>query len=267
MPQFEINDKLMVFAQRELLLSNQHPEAGHIQSSLEHLKRVLKDRLWNDISDVLPFGSYTRGTMLRRKYDERSDVDLLVVFKNYPGKSDTPGVCRKKIRDVLAAAYPDPEVRKDFPTVTLELNHILFDLVPCHIEPNYNFPYRIPGKNDEWQLTNPEDFKIRLNNKNTEIGGNLVRDILLLCKYRNISAGRKLTTYQLENLLLKQTFYEEQFLYDKFLITLRKLADETKDAALKTEVEGIRRAEGSYLIMADYVEILERLKKLLPGLK
>lgn len=53
-----------------------------ISRSISTLYSRLKDYFGGDIIDVIKFGSYTRGTILPRSYDEKSDVDVMIVFKN-----------------------------------------------------------------------------------------------------------------------------------------------------------------------------------------
>lgn len=53
-----------------------------ISLSISTLHSRLKEHFGKDIIDVIKFGSYTRGTILPRRYDDKSDVDIMIVFNN-----------------------------------------------------------------------------------------------------------------------------------------------------------------------------------------
>ena len=126
-----INSKLVAFAQNELVLSHNETERDKIKASLGQLEKVLRDKLGSNIKEFIRFGSFTRNTILPRKYDPNSDVDLMVVFNTSAAKY-TPGTYRKWILDVVSVAYPNSVSKKDFPVIKLELNHIMFDIVPAY---------------------------------------------------------------------------------------------------------------------------------------
>ena len=126
-----INSKLVALAQNELVLSHNDTERDKIKASLGQLEKVLKDKLGSNIKEFIRFGSFTRNTILPRKYDPNSDVDLMVVFNTSSAKY-TPGTYRKWILDVVSVAYPNSVSKKDFPVIKLELNHIMFDIVPAY---------------------------------------------------------------------------------------------------------------------------------------
>src|SRR5690606_26449091 len=75
------------------------------------------------------------------------------------------------------------EVVKSFPTVTVRLNNINFDLVPAKEEQNFNFgsTLYIPDKTNGWQSTNPNDVKQSLKDANTKYN-QVVRPIIRLLK-------------------------------------------------------------------------------------
>src|SRR5690554_4202746 len=130
-----INNKLVKFACKELVLANSATERAKIKLSLVHLESILKRELGSELNSCLRFGSYTRNTILPRKYDINSDIDLMVVF-NQPRGLYTTGTYRNKLSRVLNKVYPNSIYKKDFPAVKLELNHIIFDLVPAHVNPS-----------------------------------------------------------------------------------------------------------------------------------
>lgn len=63
----------------ELVLST--TEKNNIIRSLDTIKRRV-DRYFSDVTDKKVFGSYVRGTILPRKADDKSDIDVMIVFSN-----------------------------------------------------------------------------------------------------------------------------------------------------------------------------------------
>jgi predicted nucleotidyltransferase len=118
-----INNKLITFAQQELVLSHNDVERDRINGSLSQLEKILKDKFRYDIREFIRFGSFTRNTILPRKYDLHSDVDLMVVFDTTNGRK-TPGTYRRNLMEILGNAYPNSVSKKDHPAVKLELNHV-----------------------------------------------------------------------------------------------------------------------------------------------
>ena len=64
----------------DLVLSTDEKES--ISTSIDTIKNRLGLYFTTDVEEKKVFGSYDRGTILPRKDDENSDVDLMVVFKN-----------------------------------------------------------------------------------------------------------------------------------------------------------------------------------------
>src|SRR5690606_37799399 len=128
----------------------------------------------------------------------------------------TPGTYRRNILDALSAAYPKSAVKKDFPTIKLELNHIMFDVVPAYTEEFLGKTYYIPSANDNWQETKPNDINNGLARKNQSYGYNIVRNIIRLCKHWNASAGYVYESYGMEKWIVERFFFSGDNLYDKF---------------------------------------------------
>lgn len=260
-----INNKLITFAQQELVLGYSSAERERIASSLTQLQKVLKDKLYNEAKEVVTFGSYTRNTILPRRYDSNSDVDLLVVFNTTFGRK-TPGTYRRNILDALLIAYPYSIVKKDFPTVRLELNHIVFDVVPCYTEENWiGKTYYIPNANDSWMTTMPNEINSELSQKNQAYGNNIVRNVIRLCKHWNSSFGRVFDSYEMEKLIVDRYFYSGDNLYDKFLNIMDYLAGDI--AGVRQALDYIQKYKGDWFNQPNEQKQFEWLQKLLPGLK
>lgn len=260
-----INNKLITFAQQELVLGYSSIERDRINNSLVQLQKVLKDKLYNEAKEVLIFGSYTRNTILPRRYDSSSDVDLLVVFNTNLGKK-TPGTYRRNILNALSASYPLSAVKKDFPTVKLELNHIMFDVVPSYVDEYWNSKtYYIPSASDSWRTTIPNEINSNLSQKNQSYGNNIVRNVIRLCKHWNSSAGRIFDSYEMEKWIVDRHFYSGDNLYDKFLSVMNDMAGDR--AGVRQALDYIKKYKGDWYNQPNELKQLEWLQKLLPGLK
>jgi predicted nucleotidyltransferase len=260
-----INSKLVAFAQNELVISHNETEREKINTSVVHLEKVLKDKLESNIKEFVRFGSFTRNTILPRKYDPYSDIDLLVIFDTANGKK-TPGTYRKYIVDALEISYPLSVVDKDFPTVKLELNHIMFDVVPCYIEEVWNSKtFYIPNANDSWRTTVPNDLNDELTRKNQAYGNNIVRNLIRLCKHWNSSAGRVFDSYEMEKWIVSRYFYSGVNLYDIFLGVMNDMAGDC--AGVRQALDYIKKYKGDYWNLPNEQKQLEWLEKILPGLK
>jgi len=256
-----INNKLITFAQQDLVLARSAAEREKINASLSQLERVLKNQLGNQVKSFLRFGSYTRNTILPRKYDLKSDVDLMVVFDTSI-QNFTPGTYRSRILKVLQSAYPNSISKKSFPAIKLELNHIMFDLVPA-IEENSIWSGEtiyIPDSGDGWRETDPNDVNDRLSNRNQYYGNNTVRNIIRLMKHWNASRNYPFESYLMEKEIIELNFSGDDT-YKGFLYALEKLACEVSNTSQALEfINEYKRRE-------DYENELAWVSRLLPGLK
>ena len=261
-----INNKLVTFAQQELVLSHNDTERDKIIASLVQLEKVLKDKLGSVFKESIRFGSFTRNTILPRKYDLNSDVDLMVVF-NISTTKYNPGTYRKWILDVVSSAYPNSISKKDSPAVKLELNHIMFDIVPAYCEEYYygGRGFYIPDSGDGWRKTTPNDINESLTSKNSSYGNNVIRNVIRLCKHWNASAGYPFESYLMEKDILNLYFWGNEDTYERFLKTLNSIAGSRP--GVSQALDWIREYKGTWSRQADEQKQFEWLQKLLPGLK
>jgi predicted nucleotidyltransferase len=261
-----INNKLITFAQQELVLAHNDTERDRIKGSLGQLEKVLKDKLPYDIKEFVRFGSFTRNTILPRKYDSQSDVDLMVVFNTSNGKK-TPGTYRKNLLDVVSVAYPNSISKKDFPSVKLELTNIMFDIVPAYCEESYfgGKSYYIPESGDSWRSTTPNDINNDLSTKNQSYGNNTVRNVIRLCKHWNAGVGYAFESYGMEKWILNRFFYAGDNTYDKFCSVLSDMAGDRP--GVRQALDWIKEYKGTWNTTANEQKQFEWLQKLLPGLK
>lgn len=226
-------------------------EKVSIALSFSTLKTRLKDYFGSEIIDVIKFGSYTRETILPRKFDEKSDVDVMVIFKNeYNFK---PQSFLDKLKRFAVAKYSTSQICQSSPTIVLELNHIKFELVPANkLYSLSSDHYNIPKNPSTWMLTQPKSFDDTLIdcNKNNSFK---IKPIVRLLKHWNIEKNsRDLPSFELEKKIADNMQYayfscssysdylkkglETIRIYDKsyrFDIAIDKINE-----ALKLEAEG-----------------------------
>jgi predicted nucleotidyltransferase len=261
-----INNKLITFATQELVLAHNDTERDRIKGSVGQLEKILKDKLSSNIKEFVRFGSFTRNTILPRKYDTKSDVDLMVVFNTTNGKK-TPSTYRKNLHDIIAAAYPNSISKKDFPSVKLELNHIMFDIVPAYSEESAwlsNKYYYIPDLGDGWRSTTPNDINETLASKNQIVGNNTIRNIIRLCKHWNAGANYPFESYLMEKDILNVTFWGSEDTYSGFLKVMNSIAGSR--AGVRQALDYIEQYKGGLWTTANEPKQIEWLQKLLPGL-
>src|SRR6476620_2096322 len=123
-----INSRLQLTASN-LFIKYGSTEREYIDAKIINLKANLRSWFGNSISEILVIGSYKRDTILPRKFDDYSDVDILVVFSNAE-QERTPETYRTRLKKFADTKYPTSKVIKDHPSVVLEMNKIKFDLVP-----------------------------------------------------------------------------------------------------------------------------------------
>jgi predicted nucleotidyltransferase len=182
-------------------LKRNSDEVGKINRSKESLLAQLDNELGHLISRRFIFGSYDRDTILPRSIDKNSDIDLMVIF-NHTDYERTPETYRSWLKRFADKYYKDrygSVVVKSFPTVTIRLNNINFDLVPAKEEQGffYGTTIYIPDKLNGWQATDPNDVKLQLTEANTRYNS-VVRPIIRLLKAWNCSNGFPYDSYELE---------------------------------------------------------------------
>lgn len=189
-------------------LKNDSDEVVRINASLKNLLKNLDEDLGLLMNRRFVFGSYDRDTILPRKFDSKSDIDIMVVF-NHTEHERTPETYRAWLKLFADKYYKDKygsEVVKSFPTVTIRLNHIHYDLVPAKEETTwYSSTISIPGNNG-WRTTDPNDVKQKLVDANTKYN-QIVRPIIRILKAWNCNNGYPYDSYLLELQITGMNFY------------------------------------------------------------
>lgn len=177
-------------------------EKSSITTSINTIKDRLTSYFGDDVIDKIVFGSYTRETILPRKSDENSDIDLMVVFKN--PNNYKPQSFLNRLKRFAEYRYSSSEIYQSSPTIVLELKKIKFELVPAY--EFYGMHY-IPKNSSEWMYTNPNNFNDKLVecNKNNSYK---IKPVVRLIKHWNIqNNSRVLSSYELEDKIANEMTY------------------------------------------------------------
>jgi hypothetical protein len=183
-------------------------EQKKIDASVETLKTRLKAYFGNNVLKITDFGSYKRDTILPRKFDEHSDVDLMIFF-NHSILKYTPGTYRNHLIDFADKKYSRSDVKKSSPTVVLELDHIKYDLIPTYEENLVWTTYKtiyIPENDTKWMSTDPFGFNAELTRVNTENSSN-IKKVIRLLKAWNAKVGYPIESYKLEQQIARIVYW------------------------------------------------------------
>lgn len=200
-----LNGKLLDLA-TAYYISYGSSEQIKIDRSVETLKSRIKSHFGSNVLGVIEFGSYKRDTLLPRKYDEHSDIDLMIVF-NHATLKLTPGTYRSQLVSFAEKFYSRSEVYKTSPTVTLELDHIKYDLVPSYEDTDFWGTKRIyiPENDSNWMITDPNGFSSELTRVNILNEYN-IKKVIRLLKAWNAKVGYPLESFTLEQRVVAMSF-------------------------------------------------------------
>lgn len=184
----------------ELVLSA--TEKSSISTSVDTIKTRLGWYFSSEVEEKKLFGSYVRGTILPRKADEQSDVDLMVVFKNPYGYK--PQTFLNKLKAFAEKYYSSSEIYQSSPTIVLELNHIKFELTPAY--KSYGL-YYIPNGSSDWMYTDPDGFYNTLTQCNVN-NSSKIKPVVRLLKQWNIQKNyRDIASFSLEKTIAEDMKY------------------------------------------------------------
>ena len=223
-------------------------EKNNISTSVETIKTRLEKHFSTDVVEKKVFGSYVRDTILPRKADEKSDVDIMVVFSNPNGYK--PQTFLNRLKVFVERYYKSSEIYQSSPTIVLELHHIKFELTPAYVE--YGM-YRIPDGPSNWMYTDPNGFYNMLTQCNVN-NSYKIKPVVRLLKHWNIQKNyRDMASFLME----KKIAEDMQFAYiscTTYTDYLKKALNAVKystnytrvnaaishiDAALAYEVQGL----------------------------
>ena len=241
-------------------------------SEKEKIKRSARTVIINlrkyfkkDIKKIQIFGSFSRGTLLPRKIDERSDIDILVVFSE---RDAIPQTYLNRVRRFVETNYSRSEIYQSHPTIVLSLNHINIEIVPAVNSLFSGLQIPAPASNyEEWIDTSPTEFNAELQDKNKSAGSN-IKPLIRLAKYWNAKQGYIYPSYELEQRLVSHWYFGAKNIRDYFYqgvsaLDLSWSAAQWKNDKLESAKELIQSAkEAERLGKNDWAEL--EMKKLLP---
>jgi predicted nucleotidyltransferase len=190
----------------ELFIKYDSEERGKIDRSIDNIFNKLEEYFDDQIDETIVFGSYSRDTILPRRYDANSDIDILVQFNTENYGKLRPESYRNQLKKFAQINYASSIVLKDHPSVVLELNHIKFDLVPAYFDNGFFYDsIEIPDKNGGWMETEPDEFSRKVTKSNTKYNS-IVKPIIRLLKYWNASHDYPYYSYELEKTIVGLDF-------------------------------------------------------------
>jgi predicted nucleotidyltransferase len=194
-------------------------EQEKISTSITTLRSRLNSYFGHNLKDMFIFGSYDRGTILPREFDDRSDVDVMVLL-DYQ-ENVKPQTYLNRVRKFVEQYYSTSEIHQSSPTIVLKLKHIKFELVPAK-QSNYDLyydGYQIPAPAKDyldWITTYPKSIANDLYKKNKEENFN-IKPIIRLLKYWNVRNYRVYSSFEIEQKAIACYFYSsDSSIFDYF---------------------------------------------------
>jgi len=212
-------------------------EKESISTSLAAIQKRLDSYFEDKLIDQIKFGSSTRNTMLPRMADPESDVDYLIVFDN--SENYTPQTFLSRLKRFADNYYSSSEIYQSTPTIVLELNHIMFDLVPAY---KGWFSYYIPAPKkdfEDWMVTNPNSLNSQLDDENAA-REYILKPVIRLIKYWNSNNGYLYDSFELEKSLASSYFFFCSNLKDYVFKGFKKICeyDESMPNSKKELLDG-----------------------------
>lgn len=234
-----------------------------IDSSLATLQQRLGEHFGEDIKQQFRFGSSTRDTILPRRMDERSDIDYMVVFNR---GAQTSQAYLDRLKRFVEKYYSRSEVYQSSPTITLELNHIKFEIVPALS--NWFTGYQIPKSTGGWRDTDPNGFNDDLTSTNKD-HNSLIKPTIRLAKYWNAQNGYPFGSFEFEKWICNRWFWFCKNQRDYLFYVFNALSEEvetelkTKQAIVRAQkiVQQVRKYEKESLM----AEAEKEVEKLIPA--
>lgn len=210
-------------------------EKDSINKSISTLDGRLVAHFGGKLKSQFRFGSSTRGTILPRSMDEKSDIDYMIVFDD---DGSVPQTHLDRLKRFAEIYYSRSEIYQSSPTIVLELNHIKFDLVPA--KKDWFSGYKIPNGSGGWMDTDPNDFNSRLEEKNKS-HASLIKPTIRLAKYWNAANGYVYESFSFEKWIVDIWFWNCTNQKDYFFAVIDKLPDEY--GAAQWRKDKIKRAK------------------------
>lgn len=244
-------------------------EKESIARSVTALRAKVSRYFGGDVNEQLIFGSYSRGTILPRSMDRKSDVDYMLIFADGTSR---PQTYLNRLRRFVELNYVRSAIKQSHPTIVLSLNHIRFELVPA-VE-NWLEGLQIPAKvtdSDNWISTDPTGFNAQLTNANKS-EQNLIKPLVRIVKYWNAQHNYPFASFELEQRIVRHSFglFIEKSLQQYFFEFMEELEAGMfdpkwkKDALSRTKriIEAAKQHEAKL----EFYAAENAIKRLLPPL-
>ncbi|HMG67128.1 MAG TPA: nucleotidyltransferase domain-containing protein, partial [Chitinophagaceae bacterium] len=101
----------------ELFIKYESGERRKIGRSVDNILNRLDEYFDDEMDEAIVFGSFSRDTILPRKYDMNSDIDILVQFNTTDFDKLKPESHRNQLKKFAETNYPNSSVVKDHPSV------------------------------------------------------------------------------------------------------------------------------------------------------
>ena len=249
----------------EYLISYGSSEKSKIDISVEALKKGIISSFGSNLLEVKTFGSYDRGTMLPRRIDSNSDVDIMIVF-DHDKLNLLPESYRQKLIRYADSSYLRSDTKLDFPTARIDLTHVTLDLVPA-IKNNFRNTYQIPDRANQWMDTDPNGFTDSLESINSK-NGSVVKPVIRLLKAWNSTNGYPFESFQLEKIIAGKLFWSNILEQDFFSAVENNLSLSNLDTQIaKNKLSVLKNAIGyvkTYLVRDDETSAKLWLDRVLP---
>ncbi|MDQ3192224.1 MAG: nucleotidyltransferase domain-containing protein [Bacteroidota bacterium] len=222
----------------DLFIKYNSKEREYIDQKITNFHTSIHSYFGDNISEVQIFGSYKRDTILPRKFDEESDIDVLIVF-NQAQNEYKPETYRNRLKKFAEKKYSTTKILKDHPSVVLEMSSIKFDLVPCRLYRGFfSTTYQIPSKEGDWMDTYPKAFNEKLTSVNNKYDS-IVKPIIRLLKRWNAYNSYPYATFELEQIVADLNFNNDN-LQKGFLYAVNNLPVYDLSASDKKKVEVLK---------------------------
>ena len=250
----------------ELFISHNSRERNRINASVSTVEDRLTSYFGDKLQSLEVFGSYTRDTILPWKYDNKADVDIMIVFDTESHYEREVSTYRENLRNFANHWYSTSVSKKDFPSVVIQMQRLKLDLVPAITKWSLWNGTRlvIPDNNDGWMPTDPFSFSEELTEANITYN-NIVKPIVRLLKFWNgKSAGYPFPSFVLEQLIANMDFSNDD-IQSGFFYAIQKLPipDNYKYAKVESLKENAIRVQ-EYLEEENKRRAMNWLYRILP---
>lgn len=236
----ELSEKLIV----------SEAQNAKILSSYDNLEGLLFKEFRAELDSVSIFGSFDRGTAFSLPGIEKSfDVDVLITFKK---DQFQPQTYLNKIKSLGQKIYPRSGVSTDFPSVAIEMDHVLFELVPAIKTGNGN-EVKIPaprGNEEKWIETNPEKFNNKLLQRDNDCDGMLI-PLIKLAKYWNKCNGDNFYSFYLEDFIIRNNYPGCDTIREYFFRFISDLGTGDKTEAQKKAITDLKEKKRRLKVLED----------------